>query len=52
MVSTFEPLFFESIALLIPAAHPLAQMQQVTLANLYDQRLLLTGQYCALSGNH
>ena len=44
---TFEPLFFEPIALLIPAAHPLAQMQQVTPANLYDQRLLLTGQYCA-----
>ena len=44
---TFEPLFFEPIALLIPTTHPLVQMQQVTLGDLCDQRLLLTGQYCA-----
>src|SRR5579859_1809953 len=44
---TFEPLLFEPIALLIPTTHPLAQMQQVTPADLCDQRLLLTGQYCA-----
>jgi LysR family transcriptional regulator, regulator of the ytmI operon len=44
---TFEPLFFEPIALLLPATHPLAALEQVTPANLYDQRLLLTGQYCA-----
>lgn len=44
---TFEPLFFEPIALLIPATHPLAQLPQVTPADLQDQRLLLTGQYCA-----
>ena len=44
---TFEQLFFEPIALLIPATHPLAQQLQVTPAELQDQRLLLTGQYCA-----
>lgn len=44
---TFEPLFFEPIALLIPATHPLAQQPQVTPVELQDQRLLLTGQYCA-----
>ena len=44
---TFEPLFFEPIALLMPTTHPLAQLSQVTPANLSDQRLLLTGQYCA-----
>ena len=43
----FEPLFFEPIALLIPATHPLARLAQVTPDNLSDQRLLLTGQYCA-----
>lgn len=44
---TFEPLFFEPIALLIPATHPLAALEQVTPAHLHEQRLLLTGQYCA-----
>ncbi|MDQ2715643.1 MAG: LysR family transcriptional regulator [Chloroflexota bacterium] len=44
---TFEPLFFEPIALLIPATHPLAALEHVTPANLHDQCLLLTGQYCA-----
>ncbi|GHO70536.1 putative HTH-type transcriptional regulator YusT [Ktedonobacter sp. SOSP1-52] len=44
---TFEPLFFEPIALLIPATHPLAELTHVTPADLQDQRLLLTGQYCA-----
>ncbi|GLV60970.1 LysR family transcriptional regulator [Dictyobacter sp. S3.2.2.5] len=44
---TFEPLFFEPIALLIPESHLLAQQEQVTPAELQGQRLLLTGQYCA-----
>jgi DNA-binding transcriptional LysR family regulator len=44
---TFEPLFFEPIALLIPATHTLAELERVTPDDLRDQRLLLTGQYCA-----
>ncbi len=44
---TFEPLFFEPIALLIPATHPLATQDHITPTDLQDQRLLLTGQYCA-----
>ncbi|GCE07575.1 LysR family transcriptional regulator [Dictyobacter aurantiacus] len=44
---TFEPLFFEPIALLLPESHPLAQQAQITPADLQGQRLLLTGQYCA-----
>lgn len=44
---TFEPLFVEPVALLMPTTHLLAQMEQVTLGDLCEQRLLLTGQYCA-----
>ena len=44
---TFEPLFFEPITLLLPATHPLAAQARITPGDLQDQRLLLTGQYCA-----
>lgn len=44
---TFEPLFFEPIALLVPATHPLATRDRISPTDLQDQRLLLTGQYCA-----
>jgi DNA-binding transcriptional LysR family regulator len=43
----FEPLFFERIALLIPEGHPLATLDQITLSDLREQRLLLSNQYCA-----
>ena len=43
----FEPLFFEPIALLMPENHPLASLENITPAHLQEQRLLLTGEYCA-----
>lgn len=44
---TFEPLFLEPIALLMPEAHELAKLEHISPAQLQGERLLLTGQYCA-----
>lgn len=43
----FEPLFSEPIALLMPEAHALANVEHITPVDLQEQRLLLTGEYCA-----
>jgi LysR family transcriptional regulator, regulator of the ytmI operon len=44
---TFEPLFVEDMALLLPTRHPLAEKDTICLADLVDQRLLLTEPGCA-----
>jgi DNA-binding transcriptional LysR family regulator len=43
----FEPLFVEHMALLLPANHPLAEKDIIRVADLVDQRLLLTEPGCA-----
>lgn len=42
----FEPLFVEQLALLLPAAHPLAAEPTIGLQQLAKQRLLLTERDC------
>ncbi len=42
----FEPLFFERVAFLIPAAMPLARKKGVSLSDILSQRLLLSGPFC------
>jgi DNA-binding transcriptional LysR family regulator len=43
---TFEPLFVEPMAVLLPETHPLAGRERLSPADLVDQRLLLTEQGC------
>lgn len=42
----FEPLFVESLALLLPEAHPLADLPTIGIQHLGKQRLLLSEQEC------
>jgi DNA-binding transcriptional LysR family regulator len=44
---TFEPLFVEAMALLVPEEHPLATAATITSRDLPSHRLLLTDQGCA-----
>ena len=44
---TFEPLFVEKMALLLPESHPLAKMEVICAADLAEHRLLLTEPGCA-----
>ncbi len=44
---TFEPLFVEKMALLLPENHPLAKIEVICPADLAEQRLLLTEPGCA-----
>lgn len=43
---TFEPLFVEPMAVLLPETHPLANRERLSPADLVDQRLLLTERGC------
>ncbi len=47
---TFEPLFVEKMALLLPEHHPLAEMEVICAADMAEQRLLLTEPGCAYRG--
>ena len=42
----FEPLFFERIAFLVPASLPLARKKAVTLSDVLNERLVLSGPFC------
>jgi len=44
---TFEPLFVDKLALLMPENHPLASMSEIHPADLEGQRLLLTEKWCS-----
>jgi LysR family transcriptional regulator, regulator of the ytmI operon len=44
---SFEPLFAERMALLLPDDHPLAARERIALADLTGQRLLLSERTCA-----
>lgn len=44
---TFEPLFTEAQALLLPASHPLAEKDAVCVSDLIGERLLLKEETCA-----
>lgn len=44
---TFEPLFVEKLAVLLPEDHPLAKRDAIHPTDLEDQRLLLTERKCA-----
>jgi LysR family transcriptional regulator, regulator of the ytmI operon len=43
---TFELLFHDPIALLIPDTHPLATLDQILASSLCSERLLLTEEHC------
>lgn len=43
---TFEPLFVEPLAVLLPETNPLASRESLSPADLVDQRLLLTERGC------
>ena len=43
----FEPLFIEELSALLPDTHPLASKNQLSPADLLEQRVLLTEQGCA-----
>ena len=42
----FEPLFEDPITLLLPAAHPLARVEKISVAALAEERLILTEEHC------
>ena len=42
----FHPLFQDPISLLLPAAHALAKHQNITVADLLEERLILTEEHC------
>ncbi len=44
---TFEPLFIETMALLLPKKHPLARAKKIDVDDLKDHRMLLTDPACA-----
>jgi LysR family transcriptional regulator, regulator of the ytmI operon len=43
---TFELLFHDPISLLIPEAHPLATLDQISASLLSEERLILTEEHC------
>ncbi|WNR43099.1 LysR family transcriptional regulator [Paenibacillus roseipurpureus] len=43
---TFEPLFIETLALLLPEAHPLASKSSIQLRDLQHEHLLITNVQC------
>ncbi|RTE07886.1 LysR family transcriptional regulator [Paenibacillus whitsoniae] len=43
---TFEPLFVEQLALLLPEAHPLAEKPTIYLRDLQHEQLLITNTLC------
>ena len=42
----FHPLFQDPISLLIPTSHALAESQNITVADLLEERLILTEEHC------
>ncbi len=43
---TFELLFYDSIALLLPDTHPLAKFDEISVSSLSQERLILTEEHC------
>ncbi|BBI35579.1 LysR family transcriptional regulator [Cohnella abietis] len=46
--TTFEPLFFEPLALLVRTDHPFAKRKQITIKDLQGENLLLTAPDCPI----